>query len=261
MMEVQANTGLWIRRFHNANDGGNRLVCFPHAGGSASFFFPLSAALSPEVDVLAVQYPGRQDRRHEEPIEDVHVLADRIADALRPRLAGPVVFFGHSMGAVAAYEVARRLSRDRPGVPARLVVSGRRAPSRRRDDRVPALNDLGVIEGLEHLGGTSRELFADEDMRRIVLRAVRGDYRAIEGYGHEPGQALRCPVTVFTGDRDPQVTYEEARAWRDHTSGPFDLHVFEGGHFYLSDRLSEVAGRLTAVLDAGRAGNGDVADG
>src|SRR4051794_26651503 len=98
---------LWVRRFHDAGDAGARLVCFPHAGGSASYFFRLSAALSPEFDVCAIQYPGRQDRYSEPFVETIDDLADRIYAALNPGIDGPVAFYGHSMGAVLAFEVAR----------------------------------------------------------------------------------------------------------------------------------------------------------
>src|SRR6059058_3650797 len=104
--------GTWLRRFGPVLDSGVRLICFPHAGGSASAYVPLARALAPEVEVLAVQYPGRQDRRHEPPIEDVNRLADLAADVLPTDSARPYALFGHSMGALVAYETALRLSQD-----------------------------------------------------------------------------------------------------------------------------------------------------
>ena len=100
-------TDTWIRGFHPGADGAPRLVCFPHAGGSATFYFPLSRALAPSMEVLAVQYPGRQDRRAEPCIDSIDGLADEIVDALRPLTDRPMALFGHSMGAVLAYETAR----------------------------------------------------------------------------------------------------------------------------------------------------------
>lgn len=124
---------LWIRRYHPAPEAAERLVCFPHAGGSASFYLPVSTALSPAVDVLGVQYPGRQDRRHEPGVTSVADLADSITRALADWGDRPLTFFGHSMGAVVAFEVARRME-GAGGGPVRLFASGggrRPAPARR----------------------------------------------------------------------------------------------------------------------------------
>ena len=139
-MTVADGSDLWLRRFHPAADAPVRLVCFPHAGGSASFYFPGSAALADGCDVSALQYPGRQDRRHEPNVDDIGVLADRIAPVLEPLFDRPVVFFGHSMGAVLAFEVARRLE-ARGHEPALLFASGRRAPSTVREENVHQRDD------------------------------------------------------------------------------------------------------------------------
>ncbi|MDQ0954324.1 surfactin synthase thioesterase subunit [Streptomyces phaeochromogenes] len=108
---MATNSERWIRRYHPAPDASTRLVCFPHAGGSATFYHPVSRALSPEIDVVAVQYPGRQERRTEPLVDSVEKLADLIVPELEPWLDRPLTFFGHSMGASLAYEVALRLRR------------------------------------------------------------------------------------------------------------------------------------------------------
>ncbi|MFD5625416.1 thioesterase II family protein [Streptomyces sp. NPDC127072] len=250
MTHSLVDSNAWVRRFRPAPDAGARLVCFPHAGGAASFYFPVARALHPRVEVLAVQYPGRQERRSEEPLTDIGTLADLSFAALRPVLAERPVLFGHSMGAVVAFEVARRMEREDGVSPAALVVSGRRAPSCRREESVHLRTDEGVIAELKTLNGTDDSLLDDEELQRMFLPALRADYRAVETYACAPGPALGCPVTVFTGDRDPQVTMEEARAWREHTTGPFGLEVFEGGHFYLTARPAETLDRLETVLAA-----------
>lgn len=239
MSSSSVDEGLWCRRFHPAPDAGDRLVCFPHAGGSASFYFPVSSALSPAVDVLAVQYPGRQDRRREAGIDTIGELADNIFDALRPWSDRPLTFFGHSMGALVAFEVARRME-DHGVAPLRLFASGRRAPSRYRDENVHQREDDGIVAELKKLSGTDARVLGDEEMLRMVLPALRCDYRAIETYRCEPGAVLRSPVTAIVGDEDPKTSLEEALAWEDHTSGGFDLQVLPGGHFYLTHQQTEV---------------------
>lgn len=247
MPDPTADAAVWTRRFHPAPEADLRLVCFPHAGGSAGFFHPLSARLGPGVEVLAVQYPGRQDRRREPLVDDLHVLADRLADVLGRSPGGPFAFFGHSMGAVVAYEVTRRLE-DRGGpAPVLLIASGRRAPSRYRDERFHQLDEAGFVAEMVSLGGVPPGLLDDPEIRAMVMDPCRNDYRAIETYRGVPdARPLRVPVSVLFGDRDPRVTPEEAEAWRAHTTGPFDLTAVPGGgHFYLADDPDAAAARIT----------------
>ncbi|MDG5809203.1 alpha/beta fold hydrolase [Streptomyces ossamyceticus] len=238
---------LWVRRYHPAPDAPHRLLCLPYAGGSASYFFPVSRALSPRVDVLAVQYPGRQDRRHEPCVESVEALADLLVDVVKPWADRPLSLFGHSMGASVAFELALRLE-DLGIVPHMLFASGRRAPGAHRDERVHERDDQGLLEEIKRLDGTASDLFDDEEMLRVILPVVRSDYRAAETYRHDGGPRLTTPVVAFVGDDDPKVTLEEARMWRDHTSGPFELEVFRGGHFYLNAHASTVVDRIATHL-------------
>lgn len=226
----------WVSVHSPAPWSAVRLVCLPHAGGSASFYFPVSRALAPEVEVLAVQYPARQTRHLEPGIDNIPDFADQIFAVLQDLNDKPLAFFGHSMGAVLAYEVALRMQRAGLPSPVRLFASGRRAPSRYRDERIHEGTDAEIVAELRKLGGPNPAVLADPEMLEIILPAVRSDYTAIERYRHEPGRKLDCPVTVVVGDNDPRVTIDEARAWAEHTTGPFDLETFPGRHFYLVDQ-------------------------
>jgi pyochelin biosynthesis protein PchC len=239
----------WIRRFHPARQPAPRLVALPHAGGSASFWYPLSAALAGRFEVLSVQYPGRQDRRAEPPIADIATLADRITAALELWLGeddAPLVLFGHSMGAILGFEVARRLRVP----PAALIASGRRAPDRRRVEQAHRLDDAALLAEIRSLSGTDASLLEDDEVVRMVLPALRADYRAIETYEVTPGAPLACPITVLIGDADPKVTLDEAMSWRDHTTGTFALHTFTGGHFYLTGHQAAVTEHVAAAARA-----------
>jgi surfactin synthase thioesterase subunit len=202
-------------------------------------------------EVLAIQYPGRQDRRHEPAVDNIPDLADQVFGALRHLEDRPLALFGHSMGAVLGYEVALR-ARDagRPS-PVHLFASGRRAPSRYRDERAHQGSDAEMVSELRTLSGTDAAMLADPEMLEMILPALRSDYRAAETYRHAPDRKLDCPITVFTGDSDPRVSIDEARAWEEHTTGPTDLHVLPGGHFFLIDQSDHVIAMLTRKLTDG----------
>jgi pyochelin biosynthetic protein PchC len=232
-MTASTDSQLWARRFHPAPAAGARLVCFPHAGGSASYFHPVSAVLAPAADVLAVQYPGRQDRRHEPMIDDIGALADLLTDVLDDGDTRPRILFGHSMGASLAFEVGRRLE-ARGKAPAGLVVSGRRAPSAVRDERLHLKDDKGLLAEVRLLSGTESKVLDDDEIMQMALPAIRNDYRAAETYRYQEGPDVSCPIVTLIGDADPKVTKAEAEVWAQHTSGSFELHVYPGGHFFLT---------------------------
>ncbi|MFI6346683.1 thioesterase II family protein [Streptomyces sp. NPDC050560] len=229
----------WIRRFFPSEEAAVQLVCLPHAGGSAAFYRPMAQALSPGLDVLCVQYPGRMERHREPLVDDLGTLADQVAEAVLGTVDRPYALFGHSMGAILAFEVALR-GQESGRAPVRVFASGRRAPSTHRDERVHQRDDNGLIADVKTLSGTDGRVFGDDELMRMVLPAIRNDYKAIETYEHTPGPRLTCPVTVLTGDTDPKVNAEEAAAWEAHTDGGFEMHTYRGGHFYLVDHAPEV---------------------
>lgn len=245
---------MWMRRYRSAPNATGRLVCFPHAGGSASYFLPLCRALPPTIDMLAVQYPGRQDRHLEELIDDIATLADRLSPIMAAEWDGlPTVFFGHSMGATVAFEVARSL--EKRGIfLEELVVSSRRGPTAIRDELIHRLPDAELMQHVRSLSGTQAEILDDPEMVRVVLPVLRNDYTAVETYRYQPGPDVSCPITALIGDHDPQVTVEEAKTWAEQTSGAFDLEVFAGGHFYLNDEWPELVRRCTSALPLARSG-------
>lgn len=239
MTHAHTGPGDWIRRFHPAPDAPVRLVCFPHAGGAATYYFPVSRSLAPGIEVLPVQYPGRQERRTEPFVDDIRRLAELVTAELQDDLDKPLALFGHSMGATLAFEVAQLLRRQQV-TPLVLFASGRRAPSCHRDEHVHEATDEAVVKELERVGGTYGDVLTDPEMLGMFLPAIRNDYKAAETYRYEPDEPLDCPVVVLTGDEDPYVTRDEAEAWRRHTTGGFTLHTLRGGHFFLAEHAAEV---------------------
>ncbi|WP_326835715.1 alpha/beta fold hydrolase [Amycolatopsis rhabdoformis] len=239
---------LWLRRFRPAQGAPRRLVCFPHAGGSASFYHPVAATHTPGTDVVVLQYPARQDRRREPAITDIDAYAEAVADVLTTQPPKPTIYFGHSMGAVIAYETALLLA-GTAHAPASLVVSGRRAPATTRDERVHERDDAGLLAELKRLNGTDSSLLDNDEILKMTLPSLRSDYRAIETYPTRPGRPLACPILSLVGDTDPKATPEEAGRWREHTSADFRLRTFPGGHFFLTTAAAEVNAELARELD------------
>jgi len=225
-----------------------RLFCFPFAGGAATYFYPYAAALAPQIEVHSVQYPGRQDRHREPFAESIDELAGSIYAAMGDSTDEPYAFFGHSMGAIVAYEVIRLLQRDgRPG-PRWLLASGQRAPSRQRPEGIYLRSDPELVEELRTLGGTDPRWLDDPDLLATILPPIRNDYRAIETYPYRPGPPLECPVTALAAEDDPYTSIPDVDVWREHTDASFDLRVFCGGHFFLDNCLEEVKSIICGTL-------------
>lgn len=224
----------WFLRFGSASQATVRLVCFPHAGGGAASFRNWANLVPESVEVIGVQYPGRQNRYGEPCIDDMSVLVDEIVAAVAHELSGPVVFFGHSMGSVVAFEVARRL-RDSDSISVlRLYASAGQAPSARRSMNVHLRDDDGLVAYVRDLGGAA-DLLEHAEIRQLTLPTVRNDLRLIETYQYAAGEPLSCPITAIVGESDHAFTMADARDWERHTSAGLDIRSFPGDHFYLDD--------------------------
>jgi surfactin synthase thioesterase subunit len=229
----------WVRDLRRVASPVGHVLLFPHAGGAATYFRPFASHFTEGLDASAIQYPGRQERLREPFVTTIEALADQVIHELDPLLGTPLLLFGHSMGAAVAYEVTRRME-GRGHPPRGLVVSGRRAPSMTREEAVHRGTDEEVLAEIARLDGTSQRLLNEPDVVRMVMPAIRNDYRAIEKYRPDPASPLGVPILCLTGDEDPQVTRAEAESWRVHTTAEFRQRSFSGGHFYLMQHQGDV---------------------
>lgn len=213
-----------------------RLFCFPYSGAPASIFFSWASVLPSGIEVCPVQYPGHGTRVGEPLLTDLSVMVQQAHQAIQPYLDKPFAFFGHSMGALVSFELARYLAvLGNPG-PVYLFVSGHNAPQ--LDDQAEIIHDLPdseFIGRLREFNGTPEDVLQNEELRELLLPILRADFKISELYAYQPDRTLDCPICACGGLKDPYTTRAGLDAWQEQTSRPCSVRMFPGDHFYLSE--------------------------
>ncbi|GAB3109634.1 alpha/beta fold hydrolase [Streptomyces calidiresistens] len=228
-----------------------RLFCFPYAGGGGSVFRTWGRSLPAGTEVWTASLPGRESRLAEPPLRRMEPLIEQLHEAITPHLDLPYVFFGHSMGALIAFELTRRLRRAGDPPPDRLVLAAFRAPHLPNPNiRIHHLPDE-VLKTVLLKEGTSRQVLESEELMRALLPTLRADLELCDTYRFRDDLPLPMPLTVLGGDRDVRVGREDLRGWRAQAAGPFRLAMLPGPHFFIHsspDLLrAEVARELAAT--------------
>ena len=227
-----------------------RLICFPHAGGGAAVFQPWAAPLGPELEVWAVRAPGRESRFHEAPLNTFDELQAAAVAGLQPVLDVPFAFFGHSLGGLLAFEVARARQRLGARPPAALIVAGTRAPDLpRAEPPISQLPDDNFIAALSsRYQGIPPAVLANRELLELCLPVLRADLRAVETYRCPPDRPLACPLIALGGVHDPLVTAHELAAWSRHTTAAFVQRRVPGDHFFLNHSTPAVLDLVREAL-------------
>lgn len=232
-----------------------RLLLLPFAGGSAQAYRGLIAKLPPWIEPLAPELPGRGTRFHDKLVGSIEELAGDVFARLRNRFAGSArwAVFGHSMGALLAYEVARRAGREGWAEPLHLFASARRPPH--VPGKPPLLHDLGreeLLARLRDLGGLPPEVAEHEELMDLMLPILRADLRADETYAPPTEPLLACPITALAGTSDDNADREAAARWGELTTAPSRVVEIEGGHFFVQQAPAAVAAAVARALSPAR---------
>lgn len=241
MIATVAKPSRCFQKIAEGNEFKTRLVCFPFAGDAlpASAFRRWQHHLRHETALWVVRYPGRAERINDPHPETVHDLVAELAAAFACESALPTVFLGHSMGALVAFELARRL-RDTVHAPAKMIVSAFFAPQSLTCER----NDYGqddaeLLRRLNALGGTPAEVLCNTELRELLLPIIRADFNACDQYIYQHAEPLDCPLIAMGGYRDPLVDEQHIANWQEQTQNKFRMKMFPGGHFYLFSEEAE----------------------
>jgi medium-chain acyl-[acyl-carrier-protein] hydrolase len=227
-----------------------RLLCVPYAGGNARVYAEWSRCLPAAIQIVACQLPGRGPRIAEAAAHDVGTVVEELVRDLTPYLDTPLAVFGHSYGALIAFELTRAV--ERIGVtPYRLYASASRAPHILASTRARhLLSDAELIDELRRIGGTPAAILDSAEMMQLLLPTIRADLQADETYSYVAGPTLQCPITALAGDCDANVSADDLVAWGRHTRAGFTVRRYNGGHFFLHTNQTELLSELRRDLVA-----------
>ena len=245
-MLTAAQSQPWIVTYRQT--AGIRLLCFPYAGGGPAVFRSWPPYLPPDIELSAVQLPGREARLKDAPIGELRRLVAELAEAAEPSFDRPVALFGHSIGGLIAFEFAREIRRRYGVEPVHLFVSGCPAPQIPDTDTLYDLPEDEFLDRMRRFNGTPREVFEHPEMMQLVLPALRADFSLRDTYVHAPEPPFRSPISAFGGMDDGCVGTEKLEPWRAHTSDVFQLCLFRGDHFFLRTAQAAVVESVAATL-------------
>jgi medium-chain acyl-[acyl-carrier-protein] hydrolase len=230
-----------------------RLFCLPHAGGNSLIFRPWLTAGFGNMEICPVQLPGREKRAREKPFDQFNLLIQALADALP--LDKPFALFGHSIGALLCFELAREFRRRNRRLPEYLFLSSYPAPPFRRPrwaKPIHLLSDAEFLEELQLLSGTPDEILQDASLMQMLLPILRADFTLGETYTYVHQEALACPIQAYGGEQDPKVSRELLLGWSEHTRSGFNLRMFPGGHFFLVDVGHQLLSEISEAMALAR---------
>jgi medium-chain acyl-[acyl-carrier-protein] hydrolase len=244
----------WFVRPQMKPEATTRLFFFPYAGGGPTVFTKWYADLPSHIEGIVVHYPGRGSRFNEPAINDMPRMVTELSQAIQPLLDHPFAFFGHSMGGLIAFELARKLRANHLPLPNYLFVSACGAPhltgANPKNHQLP---DDEFMNELDQLNGIPAELKNPEAMK-LLLPIVRADFQLVETYQFHPDEPFNFPISAFGALDDPRVNRERIDAWAIHTQAKFESHFFSGGHFFINETKEDILKRFIHATTGEKSG-------
>jgi medium-chain acyl-[acyl-carrier-protein] hydrolase len=210
-----------------------RIFCFPYAGAGAAIFRDWTRDMPGAIELCPVQLPGRETRAMEPACSRIEPLIEMLSKELTPFFDIPYVFFGYSMGALIAFELARSLHQRALAGPLQLFLAARRGPRVTDRSSTSALTDKEFVEKLRIIGGTPEHILRLPELLELMLPTLRADFSLCESYAYSPGSLLECPLSIFGGKEDADVSRDALGAWAAETSSSCNVRLFDGGHFFM----------------------------
>ena len=229
----------WVVPMNAQPNPRMRLFCFPYSGGAAHVYAKWHEKLPPDVEVNAIQYPGRSSRFIEPLLTTMADMVRGAYDGIQHLLDRPFALFGHSLGAAIAFEVCRKLEQAGQ-TPVFLFPSGRNAPHIDSDrEEIHHLDEAAFTEEIRNFNGTPKEVLDNPELMELMVPILRADFTLSETYTFQPGPKLNTPMRAFGADADPHVQVEGIQAWGEYTNGDFKAHIVSGHHFFIQNEQSE----------------------
>ncbi len=238
----------WFRPFKKPSATRLRLFCFPYGGSGPAVFRNWPGHMPQEVEVIGILYPGREARISEPLIPNIKQMSQSLMASILPRLDKPFAFFGHSMGALIAYELASQLGAEHGQAPEHLFVSGAYAPHVSDPDPIHQLPERQFLAALVELNGMPQEVLENKELLEYALPVIRSDFFACADYRNQQGLQVRCPITAYCGDQDTRVPVADVEQWRQYTQADFDLRVLPGDHFFLHSHEQRMLAEIQQKL-------------
>ncbi|WP_281558771.1 alpha/beta fold hydrolase [Thalassomonas sp. RHCl1] len=227
-----------------------RLICFPYAGGNAATFTPWIKQLNTNIELIAIQAPGRASRLFETPYNKMDDLVDELMTLIPPLLNTPTIFYGHSLGSRVAFELMTRLKAQGLPLPVHFIASGSRGPqAKAKENTTYHLPDDAFMAELENLNGTPKAVLENKELMELFLPLLRADFEIAETYQYTSNITFDCPLTVLGGKQDSKITQEHLQGWQDFFALPADIQILPGDHFFIDSHPDLVTEQVNHIID------------
>jgi surfactin synthase thioesterase subunit len=245
------NISPWFTTYNQPMKNQARVFAFPYSGAGSSAYHQWASYFSQRnIDFIGMRLPARENRMGEEPVSNLSLLINSLSSEIIPFLNKPFVFFGHSLGALIAFELCRALRKKGASLPAHLFVSAFHPPSQPNPNK--ALHQLAeneFIDGIRAYGNTSEKVLSNALLMELLLPMLRADFALHETYHYKKEPPLSCPITVFKGDQDNFAKARDMSAWQQETNSYYEEIEYRGGHFFLNDYRESIGQKLITPLN------------